>query len=95
MYARVTTITGKPDRISDMAAQIPELRPQLKSIAGLMANHVVWRADGQCVVIAIYESQSAAEAAEPRIQGIFAAMADLMAAPPTIEAYDNAANMLE
>ena len=95
LYARITTITGKPDRISDMEAQISELRPQLKSIAGLVVNHVVWRADGQCVVMAIYDSKSSANAAEPQIQGIFAGMADLMAAPPKREAYDNAANMLE
>jgi hypothetical protein len=95
MYARVTTITGKPDRISEMVAQIPELRPQLKSIAGLVANHVVWRADGQCAVLALYDSKSSADAAEAQIQGIFAGMADLMAAPPKIEAYDGAANMLE
>ena len=95
MYARVTTITAKPDRLSDMEAQIPALRPQLKSISGLVANHVVWRADGQCVVVAIYDSQSTANAAAAEIQGIFSGMADLMAAPPKIEAYDNVANMLE
>jgi len=95
MYARVTSITAKPDRISDMAAQIPELRPQLKSIAGLVANHVVWRGDGQCVVIAIYDTKGSAVAAEAQIQGIFSGMADLLAAPPKIETYDNAANMLE
>lgn len=95
MYARVTTITGKTDRIGDMAAQIPVLRPQLKAIAGLVVNHVVWRDDGQCVVMAIYDTQASAEAAEAEIQGIFAGMADLMAAPPKVEAYDNAANMLE
>ena len=95
MYARVTTITGKPDRLPDMEAQIPMLRPQLKSITGLVANHVVWRADGKCVVVAIYDSKSSADAAEAEIQGIFTGMADLMAAPPKVEAYDYAANMLE
>ena len=95
MYARVTTITGKSDRMSDMVAQIPELKPKLQAIAGITANHVVWRDDGQCVVLAIYDSKASADAAEPIIQGIFAGMADLMAAPPKIEAYDNAANMLD
>lgn len=95
MYARVTTITAKSGRVSDMAAKIPELRPQLKSIAGLISNHVAWREDGQCVVMAVYDTQASAEAAAAQIQSIFAGMADLMAAPPQVEAYDNAENLLE
>ncbi len=95
MYARVTRITGKPDRLSDMETQIPQLKPQLKSIAGLIVNHVVWRADGQCVVMAIYDSKASADAAELQIKGIFAGMAELMAAPPQIEVYDNVSDMLE
>ena len=94
MYARVTTITGKPDRLSDMEAQIPLLKPQLQSIAGLASNNVVWRADGQCVVMAIYDSKASADAAEQQIRAIFGGMADLMAAPPKVEAFDNVTDML-
>ena len=94
MYARVTTMTAKPDRINDMAAQIPALKPQLKSIAGLVNNTLAWRADGHCVVMAIYESQAAADAASSQIQSILGGMAEFLANPPQVEVYDNAADML-
>lgn len=87
MYARVTTMTTKPDRIDDMDLQIPALKPQPKSIAGLVSNTVVWRADGSCVVTAIYESQAAAEAASPQSQSI-------LAGTRQVELYVNAEDML-
>ncbi len=94
MYARLTTLKAKPDLMDEMASRIPIVKPLLKSITGLVSNVVVWRADGSCVIMAVYESQAAADAATQAIESILADMAEYLATPPQIEIYENAEDML-
>ncbi len=94
MYARVTTLTAKPDRINQLAGQLGALKAQMKSVAGLKSNTLAWRADGRCVVMAVYESQAAAEAAAPQIRSVLASLADALVGAPQVEVFDNADDLL-
>ncbi|MEE9587977.1 MAG: hypothetical protein V3V97_08145 [Hyphomicrobiaceae bacterium] len=93
MYARVTNTKCDPARLDEMVALIDEIKPRAKSLPGLVDAYSVWRANGECVVMAIYESQSAAEAAAPQIQAIWGELADLLVAPPSAETYDQVEHM--
>ena len=89
MYARVTTYQIDPVRIAEMQAKLVEVKPQVKALGGVVNTYTAWRADGQGVVMAVFESKAAAEAAADKIQAIWGGLASLLKGPPKVEAFDN------
>ncbi len=89
MYARITTYQCDPARLDDLTAKIDEIKVQVKAISGVVDVYTAWRADGNGVTTAIYESQTAAEAATPQVQAIWADLADLLVGGPNAETYEN------
>ena len=89
MYARITTYRCDPSRLDDLTAKLDEIKAQVKAISGVVDVYSAWRADGNGVTAAIYESQAAAEAAASQVQAIWADLADLLMGAPNIETYEN------
>ena len=61
MYARVTNFKIDPSRLSELSAKIKEMGPRAKALPGMIDAYAAWRADGQGVVVALYESKEAAD----------------------------------
>ena len=89
MYARITTYQCDPARLDDLTAKLDGIKVQVKAISGVMEVYSAWRADGNGVTAAIYESQAAAEAATPQVQAIWADLTDLLVGAPNAETYEN------
>ncbi len=89
MYARVTKFQFDPARLDDLTAKLDNVKAQAQAISGVLSVYSAWRADGDGVTMAIYESQAAAEAAGPQVQEIWAGLADLLLGPPSAETYDS------
>ena len=85
MYARITTFQSDPSRLGEMTSRFDELREQIKAIPGIVAVYSVWRADGQGVTTAIYESQDAAEASVPQVKAIWSGLSDFLTGAPNVE----------
>ena len=60
----------------------------IKAWPGMIDARAAWRADGQGVVIAIYQSREHADAAMRRLQVIWGSIADLLTGPPRTDVYD-------
>ena len=88
MYARVTTFKVDPSRLDELAGKIAELSRLVKVLPGMVDAHAVWRADGQGVVVAIYQSREHADAAMRRLQVIWGSLAHLLTGPPRTDAYE-------
>ncbi len=89
MYARITTYQCDPARLDDLTAKLDGIRAQVRAISGVVDVYSAWRADGNGVTTAIYESQAAAEAATPQVQAIWADLADILVGSPNAETYEN------
>ena len=89
MFARVTTYNADPQKLDEMASQIDGLKQQINKIAGVVDVYSAWRADGQGVTTAIYESQAAADAAATEIQSIWAGLGGYLTAVPEVTTYEN------
>ena len=88
MYARITTFHVAPSRLDELPAKIAKLSHLIKALPGMIDAHAAWRADGQGVVIAIYQSREHADAAMRRLQVIWGSIADLLTGPPRTDVYD-------
>jgi hypothetical protein len=93
MYVRVTSFKVDPARLPELPAKIEEMRPRAKALPGMIDAYAAWRADGQGVLVAIYQSKEAADAAVARIQAIWGNLAGLVSAAPRTDAYENAAHV--
>ena len=93
MYARVTNFKVDPSRLSELSAKITEMGPRAKALPGMVDAYAAWRADGQGVVVALYESKEAADRAVARIQAIWGDLAGLLNGAPKTDAYENAAHI--
>ena len=93
MYARVISFRCDPARLDEVSARLDEIRISAKTVAGLTTVYSVWRADGNGVTMALYESQADAEAAESQIQSVWSKVADLLVEQPKVETYDHAAHV--
>ena len=71
-----------------MRGRISTLGRLVKALPGMIDAHVAWRADGQGVVVAIYQSREHANAAMRRLQVIWGTLADLLTGPPRTDIYD-------
>jgi quinol monooxygenase YgiN len=88
MYARITTFKVDPSRLDELTAKVAELGRLIKALPGMVDAHAAWRADGQGVVIAIYQSREHADAAMRRLQVIWGSLAGLLTGPPRTDAYE-------
>ncbi len=89
MYARVTTFQCDPSRLDELTSKLDEIKGQVNSISGVVDVYSAWRADGNGVTMAIYDSQAAAEAAVSQVQAIWGSLAGLLTGAPSTETYDN------
>ena len=85
MYLRVTTYGFDENRFNELLVKADEtLRDNLKAIAGLDSVHSCRIGEGQGMIVASYDSEASALAAQPRIQAIFGEMAEFMTSPPEV-----------
>ena len=85
MYLRVTTYGFDESRFDELLVKADEtLRDNLKAIAGLDSVHSCRIGEGQGMIVASYDSEASALAAQPRIQAIFGEMAEFMTSPPEV-----------
>ena len=85
MYLRVTTYGFDESRFDEFLVKADEtLRDNLKAIAGLDSVHSCRIGEGQVTIVANYDSEASAVAAQPRIQAIFGEMAEFMTSPPEV-----------
>jgi len=90
MYARVTSFKVDPSRLPELSAKIEEMRPRAKALPGMVDAYAAWRADGQGVVVALYENKEAADRAVARIQALWGNLAGLLSGAPRTDAYETA-----
>jgi quinol monooxygenase YgiN len=89
MYARVTSFKVDPARLAELPAKIKEMVPRAKSLPGLTHAYAAWRADGQGVLVALYQDKAAADRAVARIQALWAELAGLISGSPRVDTYDS------
>ncbi len=86
MYFRITTYGFDESRFDEFLAKADEtLRDKLKVISGLESVHSCRIGEGQGMIVARYDSEESAVAAQSRIQAIFGEMAEFMTSPPEIK----------
>jgi hypothetical protein len=90
MYARVTNFKVDPSRLPELSAKITEMGPRAKALPGMVDAYAAWRADGQGVVVALYENKEAADRTVGRIQALWGDLAGLVSGAPRTDAYENA-----
>ena len=93
MYVRVTNFKVDPSRLPELSAKIEEMSPRAKALPGMIDAYAAWRADGQGVVVALYENKEAADRAVARIQALWGDLVGLLSGAPRIDAYENAAHI--
>ena len=85
MYIRVTTYGFDENRFDEFLVKADAtLRDNLKAIAGLESVHSCRIGEGQGMIVASYDSEASAVAAQPRIQAVFGEMAEFMTSPPEV-----------
>jgi hypothetical protein len=94
MYARVTTFQSDPSRIDEMNEIRNSIKSQLANVAGLSVAFAAWNDDGAGSVMAVYDSQEAAEAAAEQIASLWGQLGEVLTEPPTAVGYTNVDNML-
>ena len=86
MYLRVTTYGFDESRFDDFLTKADAtLRDDLKAVNGLESVHSCRVAEGQGMIVAIYDSEASAVAAQPKIQAIFGEMAEFMTSAPEVK----------
>ena len=90
MYARVTHFKVDPARLPELAVKLKEMGPSAKTLPGMIDAYAAWRADGQGVVVALYQSKGAADRAVTRIQALWGDLVNLLSGAPRTDVYENA-----
>ena len=86
MYLRVTTYGFDESRFDEFLAKADAtLRDDLKAVAGLESVHSCRIGEGQGMIVASYDSEASAVAAQPKIQAIFGEMGEFMTSPPEVK----------
>ena len=93
MYARLTTFQVDPARIGELTAKMGDFKAGTKSMKGVINTYVAWRADGQGMVTAIFDSKASADAAAAQAQGVWAGVAGLLKGAPKVEDFDQAEHL--
>jgi hypothetical protein len=94
MYVRVTTLQIDPARLGEVPAKVKAVGPASKALPGVVDVYFAWRADGQGRVTAVFNSKADADAGLPKVQAIWADLASLLKAPPSVEAFDNVEHLV-
>lgn len=94
MYARITSFKVDPARLDELPAKIKKMQPLARALPGVVDIYIAWRADGQGVVTAIYQSKAEADAAIARLQVLWGTVADLFNAAPRTDVYDTVAHFV-
>ncbi len=82
MFASLIEIPRKPGALDEAMDITRAAVPELREISGLKQIISIDKGNDQSLVIAIYESQAAQEAAAPKAQEVLGRLSDLVAAPP-------------
>ena len=84
MYYRVTTYSFDDARFDEFLALADTFRDELHAIDGLEMVHSCVIEEGQGMIVSRYQSESAAQDAQPQIQAIFGRMAPFMTSMPEV-----------
>ncbi len=82
MFASVIDVQLKPGTLDEAMDITRAALPEMREIPGLKQIISIDKGSDQGLVIAIYESQAAQEAAAPKAQEVLGRIAGLAAAPP-------------
>jgi hypothetical protein len=88
MYARVTSFKIDPSRLGELPGKIKQMQPVARDLPGVVDIYAAWRADGQGMVTAIYQSKAHADAAGAKISTLWGDLASLLSAAPRTDVYD-------
>lgn len=89
MYARVTRFKVDPARLPEVAEKIKVMGAVTKSLPGMVSAHCAWREDGQGVLVAVYKSKAAADAAVGKIAAVWGDLVGFLVAAPQTDTFDN------
>jgi hypothetical protein len=89
MYARVTTFKVDPARIAELGEKVEEMRRCVRALPGLAHAYAAWRADGQGMVVALYEDRTSADRAVARMQALWGEFAGLLSGVPRVDTFDS------
>jgi hypothetical protein len=93
MYARVTSFKVDPSRLPELSAKVKEMGPRAKALPCMVDAYAAWRADGQGVVVALYDNKEAADRAVARIQALWGDLVGLVSDAPKTDAYEIATHI--
>jgi quinol monooxygenase YgiN len=93
MYARVTTFKVDPARLAELGKKVEDMRPRVRALPGLAHAYTAWRADGQGIVVALYEDKMSADRAVARMQALWGELAALVGGVPRVDTYENAEHL--
>lgn len=82
MYASHATMQFKPGGMDAVLADMDKIGAKVEKLSGLKQFFVLKLDATTGVVVAIYETQQAQEAATPKVQEILGGMAEHLAGPP-------------
>ena len=88
MYARITTFRSNPDRYDDATELAEELKPEIMSLPGIKFWFDAGNIDGDCVVIAVYDSKESADSAMPVARELFGRFGEFMESAPQPQEYE-------
>ncbi len=94
MYGRTTHFKTRAGQLEAITSKIPGIKEHLSNVPGMVLDYVMWDDDGVGMVIAVYESEAAADAASAQIGAVWAGLAEYLAEPPVTAVYNNVENML-
>ena len=89
MHTRITHYKVKPGRLDEAIAARDELMPEIERIPGLVRYLNLWNEDGNGAVVAVYESQAAAEAAAATAKTMWSNLADLLEPDFSVQEFAN------
>ena len=86
MYYRVTIYGFDSSRMEEALEAMNACRDELQTIDGLQVVHDCQISDDEGMVISRWDSEAAAEAAQPQIQAVLGRMAPFMTSMPEVKA---------
>ena len=88
MYYRITSYGFDAARRDEFIEFADTLRDELNEISGLELIHTCETGEGEGMIVARYDSEASAAAAQPHIQSILGRMATFLTSSPEIQAGD-------
>ena len=85
MYYRVTTYGFDESRFDEFMELADSLRDDLRDIEGLEMIHSCETDGGEGMIIARYDSEESAAAAQPKVREVLGQMASFMTSQPEIK----------